>query len=190
MMNKLCSNIPSTPPHPYFHVSNSKYMGILPIIGPANSAVPSWRLPPHTQARGNRYVLVISQPCLASCASVRFMGSGNLSNKSCQSGNMQRVTSRQFFRRSWSSENVRWIASTPLSAVPSVTNIANDKDTFSYPAFVEIFRMLLPKDTPRREVSSLWCSNNFNAFGNPISSNRFGINGQNASTFMEKINTG
>ena len=80
--------------------------------------------------------LICSQPFLESCSSVSFMGSGYLSNKSCRSGNIQRVTSRQFFTMSRPSKNVRWIAVTPLSAVPSASNIPKDKTTFSYPSLV------------------------------------------------------
>ena len=76
---------------------------------------------------------------------------------------MPRVMSCQLFSRSRPSENVRWIAATPLSAVPSAAKIAKNKATLSYPASVKIFRMLLSKDTPQQEVSSLWCSNNFTA---------------------------
>ena len=107
------------------------------------------------------HVSVISQPCLASRAIVSFMGSGNLSNKSFRFRNMQWLTSRQFFSRSWPSENIIWIAATPLSAVPSAAKNAYDKTTFSYPDLVVIFRMIFPKYKTLGEVSSLWWSNTF-----------------------------
>ena len=74
------------------------------------------------------------------------------------------VTSRQFFSWSWPSKNVLWIAATPLSTVPSAANISDNMATFSYSASVKIFRIMSPKDTTRREVALLWCSNNFTDF--------------------------